>query len=620
MSSVSHFGYISQPQQPQQQPQQPQSMHAYTPNNNMSQENISHSNNNNNNNCNNFHMGLNHEAIDITEEQYLGLGMSLVPSYTQLPINTFRRHSSFQSSPSSSQSGSPLGLESISLDELSYGVMTTPHIPSKEWSRKSNPSVMSTSAPTNQPFAMLQSNVPQAVMVTSAPYMASPLAPSWNIGIASNDSISFASVPQLTSVPAEVDPLLMQSDIVVPSQQVPHFQGAVGSPQPLQYHPRQGQIQRGPRQKKPQLQIMTSEQQQQQQGFAPMTFGYNTPCVFEMPTPVDTHMTRAHPQNHHGYPWGLVSSPVDSCFSSGTSTPAFASPSSSYTHSDMPSCESSRATSPSLYSNHHNPYDSYLSERRLKRLEESSIIRSRKSSTSSTSSLTSQRRMSALRESPMSPTSNNTAMSSSTVTPSSSHQCPKCNQCFAGPAVLVRHIESIHDKLMWNCVGCKSNLSRRDAVTRHINLSPMDSICRSVGTIGQVKTSNGVEVHYEVSSYRAKPLDEVMSRMGKKISSALRKEIDRSKAAAAAAAAAEFGMSTTLSVAPQVHHYRHEEYATHQASVQEMLDSMRLMGQDEELDSLAEGQEDDDVEEEYLAGDDNKRRRSSVASLGRKKK
>ncbi|KAG0016707.1 hypothetical protein BGZ81_011081 [Podila clonocystis] len=593
-------------------------MHAYTTHN-MSQENISYnSNNNNNNNNNNIHMGqINSDAINLSEEQYLGLGVSLVPSYP-LPLNNFRRHSSFQSSPSPPQSGSPLGLESVSLDELSYGVMTSSvPIPPKEWSRKSTASAMSSSAPT--PFVIQQ--VPQAIMVTT-PYMtSSPLVPSWNIGIASNDSTSFASVPQLTSVPTED---LLQNDIVVPSQQVPHFQGSLGSPQPLQYHPRHGQIQR-PRQKKPQLQIMTSEQQQ---GFAPMTFGYTTPCVFEVqPTPVDSHMTRAHPQtqhSHQGYPWGFVSSPVDSCFSSGTSTPSFASPSSSYTNSDMPSCESSRATSPSLYP-HHNPYESYLSERRLKRMEDSAnIIRSRKSSTSSTSSLAS-RRMSTLRESPMSPTSSsNTAMTSSAViTPaSSSHQCPKCNQCFAGPAVLVRHIESIHDKLMWNCVGCKSNLSRRDAVTRHINLSPMDSICRSVGTIGQVKTSNGVEVHYEVSSYRAKPLDEVMSRMGKKISSALRKEIDRSKAAAAAAAAAEFGMSTTLSVAPMHHHqYRHEEYATHQAaSVQEMLDSMRLMGHGEEFETLAEGQEDDDFEEEYVSGDDkNKRRRASVDNLGRKK-
>jgi len=95
--------------------------------------------------------------------------------------------------------------------------------------------------------------------------------------------------------------------------------------------------------------------------------------------------------------------------------------------------------------------------------------------------------------------------------------------------VLLRHIESIHDKLLWNCVGCKSNLSRRDAVTRHINLSPMDSICRQVGAIGQIKMINGTEFHQEISSYRAKPLDEVMNRMGKKISANLRKEIDQAK-------------------------------------------------------------------------------------------
>ena len=40
---------------------------------------------------------------------------------------------------------------------------------------------------------------------------------------------------------------------------------------------------------------------------------------------------------------------------------------------------------------------------------------------------------------------------------------------------------------------------------------------------------NGTEVHCEISSYRAKPLDEVMSRMGKKISTELKMEIDRAK-------------------------------------------------------------------------------------------
>ncbi|KAK3845310.1 MAG: hypothetical protein J3R72DRAFT_436462 [Linnemannia gamsii] len=254
------------------------------------------------------------------------------------------------------------------------------------------------------------------------------------------------------------------------------------------------------------------------------------------------------PQQQSSYPWGFVSSPVESCFSSGSSTPLFASPSSSYAHSDMPaSCQSSRAASPSFAPS--SLYDNFLAnERRIKRMDNDSsnnlIIRSRKSSTSSTSSIASQRRASTLRESalvPSPPATNNNSCStptpSSSTTPSSSstgtHQCPKCLQRFAGPAVLVRHIESIHDKLLWNCVGCKSNLSRRDAVTRHINLSPMDSICRAVGTIGQIKTSNGAEVHYEISSYRAKPLDEVMNRMGKKISTTLRNEIDRSKAVAA---------------------------------------------------------------------------------------
>ncbi|GJJ69445.1 hypothetical protein EMPS_01791 [Entomortierella parvispora] len=263
-----------------------------------------------------------------------------------------------------------------------------------------------------------------------------------------------------------------------------------------------------------------------------------------------------HPAQH--YPWGLNAaglsntSPVDSCFSSGSSTPSSAgssmSPSLSYSPTELSgtvSRESSRATSPS------NLYEAYLVERRLRRVGDGSepvgpsslIIRSRKSSTSSTSSSLSQRRMSTLREttnatpkvitaataaavtgttsvttSAASPTASSpkSTTTAATTTTSPTHQCPTCGLCFAGPAVLVRHIESIHDKLLWNCVGCKSNLSRRDAVTRHINLSPMDSICRQVGTIGQLKMIHGTEIQYEISPYRAKPLDEVMSRMGKK--------------------------------------------------------------------------------------------------------
>ncbi|KAF9106600.1 hypothetical protein BGX29_009002 [Mortierella sp. GBA35] len=330
---------------------------------------------------------------------------------------------------------------------------------------------------------------------------------------------------------------------------------------PLQYHPRQGQIQR-PRQRKPMLQIMTAPASEQTMVFnnnttnsasefpvSPMSAQWESPAMVPSPSmSAANNIVRAGQQPApHNCPWGFISSPVESSFSSGSSTPLFASPSSSYTHSEIAtSCHSSRAASPSFGPS--SLYENFLAnDRRIKRENDSSnlIIRSRKSSTSSTSSMASQRRGSTLRESAMTPAScasSSPATSNgitTTTAPSSSstgtHQCPKCGQRFAGPAVLVRHIESIHDKLLWNCVGCKSNLSRRDAVTRHINLSPMGSICRAVGTIGQIKTSNGAEVHYEISSYRAKPLDEVMNRMGKKISTTLRKEIDRAKAAAAAA-------------------------------------------------------------------------------------
>ncbi|KAF8941341.1 hypothetical protein BGZ58_010782 [Dissophora ornata] len=295
-----------------------------------------------------------------------------------------------------------------------------------------------------------------------------------------------------------------------PAQQQTSNQQALMSP--LQYHPRQGQLQH-PRERKPEMQITTNFEMGQQtpSGFSPTVHwepsSYDL-AKFSSAPAASPSMSAANnivQAGQQSYPWGFVSSPVESSFSSESSTP-FA-------------------------------YDTYLSERRPRRIDSdgssSLIIRSRKSSTSSTSSMGSQRRASNLRESCSNgiPTgSSSPRIGQATSTSSPTHKCPKCGQCFAGPAVLVRHIESIHDKLLWNCVGCKSNLSRRDAVTRHINLSPMDSVCRAVGTIGQVKTSNGVEVHYEVSPYRAKPLDEVMSRMGKKISSALRKEIDRTKA------------------------------------------------------------------------------------------
>ncbi|KAF9293514.1 hypothetical protein BGZ88_005280 [Linnemannia elongata] len=332
---------------------------------------------------------------------------------------------------------------------------------------------------------------------------------------------------------------------------------------PLQYHPRQGQIQR-PRQRKPMLHIMTSTESEQQA----MMFNRSM-------------------------------SPMSGTWESSSVAPMAASPS-------ISSCQSSRAASPSFAPS--SLYENFLTnERRIKRRNSECsnlIIRSRKSSTSSTSSIVSQRRASTLRESALTPSSPSTANHSGCSTPApatststGTHQCPKCGQRFAGPAVLVRHIESIHDKLLWNCVGCKSNLSRRDAVTRHINLSPMDSICRAVGTIGQIKTSNGAEVHYEISSYRAKPLDEVMNRMGKKISTTLRKEIDRSKAAAL-----QQQQQQQQQHSQQYHPYQHQYQAM-------MMEDIEML------------QEHDDMMEDELT---KKRRRPSMvvdeALLGCKKK
>ncbi|KAG0304245.1 hypothetical protein BGZ98_005757 [Dissophora globulifera] len=430
-------------------------------------------------------------------------------------------------------------------------------------------------------YSLIGSQGPSAVGSNQSPSLASG---TWNIASAASQLSEFPSSGDASSTQGVyTHNSAMGSVYGMQHQQQQQPQQPLLSP--LQYHPRQGYLHHA-RQRKPELHIMTDSEPGQQLSLFPANVNVLTseltantvrwePSSCDMsqnqqqrqPAPgtspsISTANNFVQSGQQGGYSWGLVSSPVESSLSSGSSTPMFASPSSSYAHSELAaSCESSRAASPSYM--HLGAYDSCLSERRLKRMEadgrsssSSLIIRSRKSSTSSTSSMGSQRRSSSLREScsgistgPSSPR----LRCQITSTSSPTHQCPKCGQNFAGPAVLVRHIESIHDKLLWNCVGCKSNLSRRDAVTRHINLSPMDSICRAVGTIGQVKTSNGVEVHYEVSSYRAKPLDEVMSRMGKKISTALRKEIERSKAELQmreATAATSTSLSATMAAVP----------------------------------------------------------------------
>ncbi|KAF9112243.1 hypothetical protein BGX27_003752 [Mortierella sp. AM989] len=362
---------------------------------------------------------------------------------------------------------------------------------------------------------------------------------SWNTGITS--STAQANEVHLTPV--------QTNSVPDPATSVSWVNGATGGANTMQMQcttainnndnsshvQRQSHIQRPKQGKNHQLQVMTSLES----GFAsmyPQTTGNGVDAAAPNMAGAHNIIQSSAMTSAQRYHWSMAPSPVESNFNSGSSTPSFASmsPSLSYANSELggASCNSSRPTSPLF--NQSGLYDGYLSERRLRKLDSESssqIIRSRKSSTSSTSSSASQRRMSMLRESTTSPSSplfNSALTVTSTIMPT--NQCPTCGQCFAGPAVLVRHIESIHEKLLWNCVGCKSNLSRRDAVTRHINLSPMDSVCRAVGTIGQIKMINGNEIHYEISSYRAKPLDEVMNRMGKKISPAMRREIDLAKA------------------------------------------------------------------------------------------
>ncbi|KAF9978223.1 hypothetical protein BGZ73_003227 [Actinomortierella ambigua] len=97
------------------------------------------------------------------------------------------------------------------------------------------------------------------------------------------------------------------------------------------------------------------------------------------------------------------------------------------------------------------------------------------------------------------------------------HACVECDITFAGPAVLLRHQESIHKKIAWCCMGCGSRLCRRDAVTRHMNLSPTGSVCRQVGEIGQLNKIGEEYVVVERNPYIAKPLRVVLTKMGKRL-------------------------------------------------------------------------------------------------------
>jgi len=116
---------------------------------------------------------------------------------------------------------------------------------------------------------------------------------------------------------------------------------------------------------------------------------------------------------------------------------------------------------------------------------------------------------------------------------------------------------------------------------------------------------NGTEIHYEVSPYRAKPLDEVMSRMGKKISTSLRREIDLAKARGSESGAA---VSDTLPSTGEFAGFGFEEES-------------RLGRLEEGENEEEEGQIDlEDQDEVYGEDGQKKRRRPSQPTLSRRKK
>lgn len=153
---------------------------------------------------------------------------------------------------------------------------------------------------------------------------------------------------------------------------------------------------------------------------------------------------------------------------------------------------------------------------------------------------------------------------------------------------------------------------------------------------------NGSEVHYEISSYKAKPLDEVMNRMGKKISPTLRQEIDRAKAMTEAnnaiAAANASGAATVIAepvvpavVAMGAHHHQYQQLQHEYGFQEDIMARLRetavggsagsaLLEMDEDLMMVGNGGEYDDEMEYESDGSHKKRRRAIQHTLGQRKK
>ncbi|KAF9158853.1 hypothetical protein DFQ26_007171 [Actinomortierella ambigua] len=157
---------------------------------------------------------------------------------------------------------------------------------------------------------------------------------------------------------------------------------------------------------------------------------------------------------------------------------------------------------------------------------------------------------------PNTPSSPSSSSATTTTTASAPevHACLECDMTFAGPAVLLRHQESIHKKIAWCCMGCGSRLCRRDAVTRHMNLSPTGSVCRQVGEIGQLNKVGEEYVVVERNPYIAKPLRVVLTKMGKRLPPGLLDEEEENNGAhqGDTTALATSAMAPAVIVSPDV--------------------------------------------------------------------